>query len=150
MQSSCGYLRSVMVFCLFLPACSGPGWSGHIPDPRALHIGYVVLTAAGVYVCYVGLSRQSCPFWFGIGAAGVNVARAVVFHSQPLASWPGGDNGPGMAWAWIMMPATFWIGVSAVLVLVPYRRLVGRTPDPPNRSFDRTAGELGDHGSVVL
>jgi len=117
----------LVLACLFRPGAGPDIFQTHV----LYHLGYVVLTGAGVYVCYLGLSRQSCPFWFGIGAAAVNVVKAVVFHSQPLASWPGGDDGPGMVWAWIMMPATFWIGVSAVLVLVPLKSALGRANTRP-------------------
>ncbi len=83
------------------------------------YLGYLLATSIALWVCHIALTKGTHLGGYVTAVAGVNVLRALVFHSQPLASWPGGDDGPGMGWAFILMPATFWIGVSALLAFVP-------------------------------
>jgi len=83
------------------------------------HLAYVLVCAFATLTCWLGLRRRSQEVLFAILAACITIARAFVFRSQPLSSWPGGDDGPGLGWLFYVMPATFWIGVSGVIIFGP-------------------------------
>jgi hypothetical protein len=99
---------------------AGWDWPGDAPDHVQQTIRTAWLSAGAVVLAVVipWLRERSRVWWLGLLAFELIQVTRLVPAGRALDHWPGGDDGPGLAWGMMLLPLLLLLAlVGGILVL---------------------------------